>query len=152
MSARAGRRTLARHGVLRALGALGVLLSVTALTAGAQGAPPPARPGQPPSVQQPQPPKRKALEIRGQAPAPEIVTVRPREVPGYTRRIIVPTLFDAPPALVPVSGGPAAAGTPALTPASATSLPSPRRTIVLLPGPPPEPSQAGPPNPTRPPE
>lgn len=44
------------------------------------------------------PVKRRALEIRGQAPAPEVVTVRPREVPNYTHHIIAPTLYDAPPA------------------------------------------------------
>ena len=41
------------------------------------------------------PPKRRALEIRGQAPAPEVVTVRPREIPPYTRRIITPMLDSA---------------------------------------------------------
>ena len=46
----------------------------------------------------PAPTKRRALEIRGQAPAPEVVTVRPREVPKYTHRIIAPSLYDAPPA------------------------------------------------------
>ena len=52
--------------------------------------------GTPPAP--PTPAKRRALEIRGQAPAPEVVTVRPREVPNYTHRIIAPTLYDAPPA------------------------------------------------------
>ena len=52
--------------------------------------------GPPPAT--PAPVKRRALEIRGQAPAPEVVTVRPREVPNFTHRIIAPTLYDAPPA------------------------------------------------------
>lgn len=69
-------------------------------TARAQGAPPkpapPATGAQQP--QQPTPAKRKALEIRGQAPAPEVVTVRPREIPQFQRKILTPILYDAPPA------------------------------------------------------
>jgi hypothetical protein len=89
-------------------GACGVawaaLLLLAPAIAGAQVSPPVPPPGQQP------PAKRRALEIRGQAPAPEVVTVRPREVPAYTRRIIVPALFDTRPATA-------------------------RRTVVLLPGP-----------------
>jgi hypothetical protein len=33
------------------------------------------------------------VEIRAQAPAPEVITVRPREVPQYTRRLLVPALI-----------------------------------------------------------
>jgi len=86
--------------------------------------PPVARPAPPPPARQPsaqQPSRRRTLEIRGQAPAPEVVTVRPREVPAYTRRIIVPALFEPPP---PTRG-----------------------TVVLLPGPLPEPRAPGTPDP-----
>ena len=80
------------------------------------------RPAQP--QPQPQlPAKRRTLEIRGQAPTPEVVTVRPREIPQFPRGIITPILYDAPPA-----------------------APKPAYYIVL-PGPLPEPHSAAPPNP-----
>ncbi|HEY3285745.1 MAG TPA: hypothetical protein VGJ96_01335 [Gemmatimonadaceae bacterium] len=53
----------------------------------------------PPTVTPPAPaastaPKvRRTVEIRAQAPAPEVITVRPREVPQYTRRLLVPALL-----------------------------------------------------------
>jgi hypothetical protein len=68
-----------------------VMLLAFAGPLAAQGTPP-VKP-KPDSV--PVPPKRRALEIRGQAPAPEVVTVRPREIPPYTRRIISPMLSDS---------------------------------------------------------
>ena len=61
---------------------------------GAQQSAPPA---QPPA------PKRRAIDIRGQAPAPEVVTVRPREIPQYSRRIVSPSLISAPPVQRPSS-------------------------------------------------
>jgi hypothetical protein len=70
----------------------------------AQGTPPqqkptPAKPAQARPAQaksdSAQPPKRRSLEIHGQAPAPEVVTVRPREAPRYTHRIITPLLADS---------------------------------------------------------
>lgn len=36
---------------------------------------------------------RRTVEIRAQAPAPEVITVRPRDVPQYTRRLLVPALI-----------------------------------------------------------
>lgn len=40
-------------------------------------------------------PRRQApIEIRGQVPTPQVVTVRPREVPAYSRRVLVPEFFD----------------------------------------------------------
>lgn len=36
---------------------------------------------------------RRTVEIRAQAPAPEVITVRPRDVPQYTRRLLVPALL-----------------------------------------------------------
>ena len=81
------------------------------------------------SVPQPAPRKR-ALEIRGQAPAPEVVTVRPREVPRFTRRLIAPAMYDSRPA--PVASRPTS-------------------TVVLLPGPLPD-IRSSATIPTRPPE
>jgi hypothetical protein len=34
------------------------------------------------------------IEIRGQVPTPQVVTVRPREAPEYSRRVLVPAFFD----------------------------------------------------------
>ena len=41
------------------------------------------------------PPRRQqAIQIIGQVPTPQVVTVRPREVPAYDRRVLVPTFYD----------------------------------------------------------
>lgn len=34
------------------------------------------------------------IEIRGQVPTPQVVTVRPREVPAYSRQVLVPDFYD----------------------------------------------------------
>ncbi len=34
------------------------------------------------------------VEIRGQVPTPQVVTVRPRAVPEYPRDVLVPALYD----------------------------------------------------------
>jgi hypothetical protein len=40
------------------------------------------------------PPRRQAaIEIRGQVPTPQVVTVRPREVPAYDRRLLMPAFY-----------------------------------------------------------
>ena len=41
-------------------------------------------------------PARRAqtIEIRGQVPTPQVVTVRPRETPTYDRRVLVPNFYD----------------------------------------------------------
>ena len=40
------------------------------------------------------PRRQQAIEIIGQVPTPQVVTVRPREVPAYDRRVLVPTFYD----------------------------------------------------------
>jgi len=41
------------------------------------------------------PPRRQAtIEIRGTVPTPQVVTVRPREVPAYSRQVLVPRFYD----------------------------------------------------------
>src|SRR4029453_6378595 len=55
-------------------------------------------------AQQPTPPKpapqaqtprrHDVIEIRGQVPTPQVVTVRPREAPAYSRRVLVPAFLD----------------------------------------------------------
>jgi len=47
-----------------------------------------AAPGTPIAAKQ-----RRTVEIRAQAPAPEVITVRPREVPAYSRRLLAPALL-----------------------------------------------------------
>src|SRR6476660_7045393 len=41
------------------------------------------------------PTRRQAtIEIRGTVPTPQVVTVRPREVPAYSRQVLVPRFYD----------------------------------------------------------
>jgi len=53
---------------------------------------------QQPKSQQPRPQTQRrpptTIEIRGQVPTPQVVTVRPRETPAYSRRVLVPGFFD----------------------------------------------------------
>jgi hypothetical protein len=39
-------------------------------------------------------PRRQTIEIRGQVPTPQVVTVRPRETPVVSRQVLVPEFFD----------------------------------------------------------
>jgi hypothetical protein len=43
-----------------------------------------------------QPTRRRqpTIEIRGTVPTPQVVTVRPREVPAYSRQVLVPRFYD----------------------------------------------------------
>lgn len=41
----------------------------------------------------PPPKKGQAIEIRGQVPTPQVVTVRPREVPTYDRQLLTPAFY-----------------------------------------------------------
>ena len=50
-----------------------------------------------PALSEAQTPTRRrtqTIEIRGQVPTPQVVTVRPREVPAYSRQVISPNFFD----------------------------------------------------------
>jgi hypothetical protein len=38
--------------------------------------------------------RQQAIEIRGTVPTPQVTTVRPREVPAYDRRVLVPDFYD----------------------------------------------------------
>jgi hypothetical protein len=42
----------------------------------------------------PPPKKGQAIEIRGQVPTPQVVTVRPREVPVYDRHLLTPAFYS----------------------------------------------------------
>ena len=46
------------------------------------------------STQKPVRRRQAPIEIRGQVPTPQVVTVRPREVPTYTRQVLVPNFYD----------------------------------------------------------
>lgn len=48
-------------------------------------------------------PATRPIEIRGQVPTPQVVTVRPREVPAYSRQVLVPAFYNHTfwPALLP---------------------------------------------------
>jgi len=49
-----------------------------------------------PAHAQRRPPRRQqTIEIRGTVPTPQVVTVRPREVPTYSRQVLVPRFYDA---------------------------------------------------------
>jgi hypothetical protein len=41
-----------------------------------------------------QTPRQQTITIKGQVPAPQVVTVRPREVPAVSRQVLVPTYYD----------------------------------------------------------
>ena len=44
---------------------------------------------------QERPPRAQApIEIRGTVPTPQVVTVRPREIPAYSRKVLVPNFYD----------------------------------------------------------
>jgi len=42
----------------------------------------------------PPPKKGQTIEIRGQVPTPQVVTVRPREVPTYDRQLLAPAFYN----------------------------------------------------------
>lgn len=45
-------------------------------------------------AQQPTRRRQAPIVIKGQVPTPQIVTVRPREVPTYSRQVLVPRFYD----------------------------------------------------------
>ena len=66
-----------RRALLAAVG-LGAAMGASARDAGAQ-----------------RPTRRQAtIEIRGTVPTPQVVTVRPREMPSYSRQVLVPRFYD----------------------------------------------------------
>jgi hypothetical protein len=72
--------------VIRALITMALVSGAASAVQAQQPTQPPARTGTP---------RRQAtIEIRGQVPTPQVVTVRPRETPAYSRRVLVPTFLD----------------------------------------------------------
>lgn len=96
---------------MRLLGLL-ILGAAMPLVVEGQGAPP----GAPPAAPPPQRPVRRTLDIRAQAPAPEVVTIRPREIPQFSRTLLIPVVYPPP-------GG-----------ATADSTDISRRTMIIFPG------------------
>lgn len=46
------------------------------------------------AAQKPTTRRQAPIEIRGQVPTPQVVTVRPREVPSFSRQVLVPRFYD----------------------------------------------------------
>jgi hypothetical protein len=69
-----------------AVASVAVAVAALASTAAAQdqGAAPGAKPVR----------GAQAIEIRGQVPTPQVVTVRPRQVPTFSREVLTPSYFD----------------------------------------------------------
>ena len=101
------REARAVRGKRRWLALVGAMTVVSASTALAQA-------NQPPAQRRQQPRRQETIEIRGQVPTPQVVTVRPREAPAYSRRVLVPTFLDRDfwPSILPplqlVTGAPSA--------------------------------------------
>jgi hypothetical protein len=83
-----------------------------------------AQAGQPPRRQEP-------IEIRGQVPTPQVVTVRPREAPAFSRKVLVPAFYDRdfwpsilPPLQIVSSGGVPRADSVARPPADSVTRPA----------------------------
>lgn len=50
--------------------------------------------GSPASAQRRPARRQQTIEIHGTVPTPQVVTVRPREVPSYSRQVLVPRFYD----------------------------------------------------------
>jgi hypothetical protein len=61
--------------------AMTVALAIPAIAHGQKTTPPVRR-------------RQAPIEIRGQVPTPQVVTVRPREVPTYSRQVLYPRFYD----------------------------------------------------------
>lgn len=85
MTTRVGR--VVTRGLVRCVTIAVVLALFASLSSGVANAQQPTRK---PRAQAP----RSTIEIRGQVPTPQVVTVRPRETPAYSRRVLVPGFFD----------------------------------------------------------
>ena len=75
------------------------------------------------------------VEIRGQVPTPQVVTVRPRAVPDYSRGVLVPAFYDqhfwpsilAPYRVVPTLPSESAHRPPEAAPDTTAASPPPSR-------------------------
>ena len=46
------------------------------------------------NTKQPVKRRQQPIEIRGQVPTPQVVTVRPRDTPEFSRQVLVPNFYD----------------------------------------------------------
>lgn len=74
---------IARSGRAAACGAFAVLLAGLVLVDSSTA-----------HAQRRQPRRQQTIEIHGTVPTPQVVTVRPREVPTYSRQVLVPRFYD----------------------------------------------------------
>ena len=88
MNAPLGMPVRAVRAMLATAGIAACAVAIAASPLLAQQTPP--RPA--PRTQTPR--RQETIEIRGQVPTPQVVTVRPRESPAYSRRVLVPAFFD----------------------------------------------------------
>src|SRR5690242_6796505 len=77
---------------LRRPGLLASALTSLVVCASPLAAQRPTQPRPAPTTSAPR--RQETIEIRGQVPTPQVVTVRPREMPAYSRRVLVPAFFD----------------------------------------------------------
>ena len=106
-----------------------LLVAAMLLSAGAALAQQPTAPKTPRAAR---PKAGQTLEIRGQVPTPQVVTVRPRQIPVFSREVLTPAYFDphfwdsliAPYEIAPsASSGVPLQGTPAGLPAAGERRP-----------------------------
>jgi hypothetical protein len=87
MTAYVGR--VAMRVLVRCVTIASLLATFASLSSGAAHAQQPVR-----KKPRAQAPRSSTIEIRGQVPTPQVVTVRPRETPAYSRRVLVPAFLD----------------------------------------------------------
>ena len=87
MTAYVGR--VAMRVLVRCVTIASLLATFASLSSGAAHAQQPVR-----KKPRAQAPRSSTIEIRGQVPTPQVVTVRPRETPAYSRRVLVPGFLD----------------------------------------------------------
>ena len=117
------KRRLARAALELAVG--GAFVAALAGSVHAQQTTPPPARGQ--AQRRPE-----TIEIRGQVPTPQVVTVRPREAPVYNRRVLVPAFLDRsfwpsifPPIQIVAPATPALSDSVARRTADSTARPQP---------------------------
>lgn len=111
MTSRTRTAAATRWAAILTVAAMPAVAAAQATPQGAAQTPPAVQRPTPPAAQPAagqggrgaQPTRRRALDIRSSAPAPEVVTVRPREIPAFSRALLVPAVI-APPADAKTSG------------------------------------------------
>jgi hypothetical protein len=95
------------------------------LAGGAAAQQPATPPANAPPAGPPAPKRAQPIEIRGQVPTPQVVTVRPRQVPEFNRQVLVPAFYDRQfweSLLAPYEFGPHLTRTTGVTPGVTTGV------------------------------